>query len=193
VTRPVSSSASSPTASQQSSATLPPGHRWRTDEKVHTTFAAPETWTAIDAAKLGEASADSPELKEMADRMGVTVQQFKRAFANVELFLAGPPVAGFAPNINALVLPVAEMPSDAAIRAEIGRIASAAPTLRHSRTPVGDALEVAYPIKTAGRTVHVHSLLLDTRDGVLELTIAAPDEATASSLAADVLASVHQA
>jgi hypothetical protein len=131
-------------------------------------------------------------MKEIADRLGVTVQQFKQVFGNVELFLAGPPVKGFAPNMNALVLPVVEMPSDAAIEAEIGRLASGPPTVRHIKTPVGNAVDMAYSMKAQGRTIHAHSLLLDTQDGVLDLTISALEEATAAALTNMVLETVHR-
>lgn len=173
-------------------ATLPPGYRWRTVEKVHTTFAAPKTWTALDPAALGDLAAGSPALKEMADRMGLTVDQLVQFLDHVDLFLAGPAVRGYAPNIQAAVLPMLELPDEAAVSLEIGRVASSKPQLRHARTPLGDAMDVAYRIRVAGRTVYVHSVLMETGDGVLDLTVGATSEDLAASVSRTLVKTVHR-
>jgi hypothetical protein len=169
------------------------GYRWRTVQKIHTAFAAPKTWTAMDAAKLGSMAADSPAFKELEQRTGYSAQQLAQFLAHVDLFLAGPPVRGYAPNIQAVVLPVLEMPSDDAIRTEIAGVASSKPTLRHAKTSLGDAVDVGYHFQVAGRTAYVHSVLVDTPDGVLNLTVAAPSDTMASSLTKTLLKTVHRA
>ncbi|WP_270889766.1 hypothetical protein [Pedococcus sp. 5OH_020] len=175
------------------SAPLPAGYRWRTVAKAHTRFATPDTFTALDASKLSDATADSPQMKEMAARSGFTAQQLTQYLAHVDLFLAGPAVGGYAPNIQAVVLPVIELPSDAAITLDIGRVATSKPTVRHVRTSLGDAVDVTYRLEVSGRTVHVRSLLLGSADGVLNVTIAAPDQATASTIARTVLRTARRA
>ncbi len=189
---PAPAKVATPAPAKKPAVVLPAGYRWRTVQKVHTAFAAPKTWTAMDAAKLSSAAADSPAFKELEARTGYSAQQLSQFLAHVDLFLAGPPVRGYAPNIQAVVLPVLEMPSDEAIRTEIAGVASATPTLRHAKTSLGNAVDVSYRIKVAGRTAYVHSLLIDSRDGVLDLTVAAPSEAMGSSLTRTLLKTVHR-
>lgn len=56
---------------------------------------------ATDSAALGDIAADSPALKEKADRMAFTVEQLVQILDRVDLFLAGPALHGYAPNIQA--------------------------------------------------------------------------------------------
>jgi hypothetical protein len=179
-------------ASAKTSASLPAGHRWRTVEKVHVAFAAPDTWTAMDRTAVGKGVSGNPAVKELAKRTGMTVEQLQGFLERVDLYLAGPPADGFAPNLQAVVLPVAELPSDAAITQELGRVASSGPTLHHVRTAVGAGLDATFVIETAGKQIHSHSLILDTPDGVLDITVATLDEQASSSMVSTLLSSVHR-
>ena len=186
-------SSSSAPASPSKAATpaLPKGYRWRTIEKVHTTFAAPDSWTAIDPAQLGKISADSPEIQKLAARMGVSSSQVAAFLSQVDLYLAGPPVKGYSPNIQAVVLPLAELPSDAALSTQLGRAAIRKPTLRHQSTPVGEVVTAGFSMKVGTKVVVARSLYFDTDEGILNLTVGAPDDRSADRLAATVLRSVH--
>jgi hypothetical protein len=186
-------SASSSKASSRSAPapTLPKGHRWRTIDDVHVTFAAPDTWTALDPAKLGALSVDSPEMKALAKKLGMTSKQVTQFMANVDLYLAGPLVEGYAPNIQAVVLPLDELPSDAALAQEIGRVATSPPKVEHMSTGIGDGVNVSFSMNVGALTLYGRSLFYETADGVLNLTVGAPDEATAQRLATMLTDSIH--
>ena len=186
----VTSTTSSPPAAAP---VLPDGNRWRTVAKVHTTFAAPASWTALDPAKLSTLSADSPELKSLADKLGVSPAQVSQFLSHVDLYLAGPPVKGYAPNIQAVVLPMAELPSEAALTAQLSQLSGGEPpSIAALHSPVGEGTSAAFTMDVTGRTIYVRSLYFDTPDGILNLTVGAPDEVSAIHLAATLTETAHR-
>ena len=173
-------------------AALPTGYRWRTVESVHTTFAAPVTWAPIDPGTLGDIGRDSAALKQLVNRTGWTAQRLVQVFDYVDLYLAGPAVSGYAPSLAAAVLPLQELPSEPAVGLGAGRVTSSQPHVRHTKTPVGEAIDVSYRIRVTEKTAYVHTVFIDTDEGVLDVTIGAQSEAVASSVTAVLLKTVHR-
>lgn len=157
-------------------------------------FTQPEGWTAINPAEMQKQSKGSPELKEMADKMGIPPEQLSASMGQAELVLLDPQSAkqGFANNIN-VVAPGGAMPPPEEIEQQFTQLGATVNDVTTEESEIGEVTRVAYVLEAAQTKVSGTSLALDRDGELVTITISTTDEATTTQVADDIIASLGEA
>lgn len=169
---------------------LPSGYAWQTVDDAGLTFAAPETWTAINPKKLLEAG-DLSALDEMAERMGMTSSQMRVSVGNVAVLLAAPPKNGYADNITGIVVPLAGLPTESQIKAQLESVLETPVVVTESESPAGPMVAAEYVLKVGSADVNGRTLFFNGPDGVLNLSVSATDAKSADTIAELLRSTIH--
>jgi hypothetical protein len=178
--------AGSPSPSPSDSSEPPVGAVWATATGTGVRFAVPEEWSVIDPSALLE-QGDADALASAAESLGISPDQMKGVADQVDLLVMGPPEKDFAPNVNVVPNPVAEMPGDAALKADLGTIGAKVSDIRPATTPLGDAKVVSYRLPMGATTVRGRAIVAETPDGFTTITVSHVDDKDADAIAAQVL------
>ncbi|PRY58724.1 hypothetical protein BCF74_1115 [Knoellia remsis] len=183
--------ASTPSASASSAPSLPSGYAWHPVEDAGLRFAGPAEWVAIDPEELA-AAGDDAMMKDLADRMGVSVSQFRAVMTNADLILTAPPKDGFADSINAIVVPLTDLPTEAQLTAQLGSLVDGDVTYTATETPAGRAVMARYAIAAGNLAVQGSSIFVKGPEGVLNVTVTTRDAARTEQVSAVVLDSLSE-
>ena len=188
-----SGSAGSTTAASASAAPTPSttaeppaGAIWATSSGTGVRFAVPVEWSLIDPSALLE-QGDPDALASAAESLGVSPDQMGEIANQVDLLVMGPPEGDFAPNVNVVPSPVAEMPGDAALKADLGSIGATVSGIRSSTTPLGAAKVASYRLVMGATTVHGRAIVAEIPDGFTTVTVSHVDDKGADAVTAQVL------
>lgn len=186
---PVSPSASSVSdslspSSSPSAATLPAGAQEVRAPQIGVSFAAPPRWKAIDRSLAG----NSELLTEIARTSGQSEATLRTLLTQVEVFVAGPPSNGFAPNINVFGLAGGDMPSADQIRTEVGSIGTVS-AIDEVPSTMGTVTVTTYTATLAGAKVAAQQIYAATSRGLAIITVTTNDAKQTATLASMVLAS----
>jgi hypothetical protein len=194
---PSAPSAPSPSALPPSTVPTPtdkPDGPTRRVESNGFTFEVPRGWLELDAGEITDGAADRPEIKELADRLGISPEQLVSTMAQVDLFLFSDEGgrAGTVDNLNVIGGPVAQLNES---QLQLGLLTAGAEHLEtlHVSSAVGDVLRVSYDLTLGARTVHAVAVALQHDDSGAVVTITAHDTATAQELATLVVDTVKSA
>jgi hypothetical protein len=147
----------------------------------------------MNAGKLGDMMSGSTELRDMAKRLGMTPEQLAKAMGNADLIVMGPPRDGYAPNITALVVPVAELPDNAALKTGLGRAATdGVVKITRGRWADGRWAAAAVSLRVGTRDVASESVFFETSDGVVvDVAVSTLSRADTARLAKVLRATAH--
>lgn len=187
----VGSPASATSAAKDSAPALPKGYTWQTIDEASLKFAVPDSWTAINPKKV-MASGDTSVFDEMAKKMGVTSKQMQAAVGNADLMILAPAKDGYADNVSGLMVPLTELPTEAQLQAEIGRLSEEKVTITNEASPAGPTVTANYVLTLAAKKIQGRSMFVKGKDGVLNLTISALDADGAQKVADTIRSTIHK-
>ena len=147
-------------------APVPDGYRIVRAEESGIELATPETWTLIKAEEI--ANGDNPVLDEYADSLGLTPEQMRMAFQQIDLMA----MAVNGDNIN--VVPargLAEIPTDASFRAQLEVIGAKITEIHDAETPAGPGRVVHYLQDVLDGTKYGAMTFVQTSSGVVSVTV----------------------
>jgi len=169
---------------------LPGGHTWHPVARAHAAFAAPSSWSALDAERARALGTGSPEWDAMAEQAGIEPEDLDELFDQLDVYLVGAPADGFAPNIGVALLPLPALPTDGQVNLEYAPLASTPPTIERFGSPVGDALKVSFTSDEPGAYA-VRALYFAMDPGLLAVTVTTVDAGSADVLAQTVTSTIH--
>ena len=152
-------------------------------------FDVPAGWTDIDAADVAEARKDSPAMAELGDRAGLTPDQVRQLFEQVDLFLFSDDGArqGFLDNINVIALDDSDLPGMAEVRLQLLQLDADIESVDQVATDLGDAIVADYRLPVGSTTVAGRSAMLAVEGGTVTVTVSALDPELADQLRDRVL------
>jgi hypothetical protein len=160
--------------------------------KYGVSFKVPKGWISLDSSDVGKA--DSPIVRTVAHRLGVTPQQviasFQKSLLSISVTDHGA-VNGVLDNINS-VGTGNHLPTDNGITLQLAQIGARPGSIHHIDTRVGKGVRVAYRWTTNGLHFHGEIVAVDTGPAVLSITVTAHAAPTAKSLADGVQASLDR-
>lgn len=144
-------------------------------------FDVPTDFSEIDASDV---DGDDSTYADLADRLGVTIEQFDQAIQAVDLFLFSDdgPKDGFLDNIN-VIEQQGELPGDDELEAQFGQLGATGIEIEHSDTDAGEVADITYDLEVSGQQVAGRGMLLSTDDGsVVTITVSAGERDTADQI-----------
>ena len=163
---------------------LPAGHRWVQVPTQAVTIAVPQAWVDF-------ASTDTPEaLAAAAEAMGTTVEDLQANLPAATLLQVRAPSPDPS-NINAVVIDLETLPSDAELTSQFEEAGAREVTPRAVHTAAGDAVLITYDRPLSGGTVHGAGLFVDLGSSLLNLSVTSPDRATVTTRAEALVRSIH--
>lgn len=155
-------------------------------------FDVPAGYRTVGADDLTGEGADS-EYGDMADSLGISVDQFRQALGSIDLFLASDEGSGdgFVDNINVIDQPV-EVPEDTAVKAQFKQIGADVQEIRHPSSDLGEISDVEYTLEAGDTTVQGRGILVAVGDGLVNITVSASDRDVADDLGDRIVESLAE-
>jgi hypothetical protein len=152
-------------------------------------FEAPAGWEELDADEVAEESGESSEMAEVADGMGVTLDQLTRTIRSVDLLMVSDegPGDGFIDNLNVVRIPGRLPNDDRLLKQQFGQLGADVKRLSHERTELGDTTVAVVELEMAGKTVQGELLLVYVRGKTVCVTIGTSERETTDEVADRVL------
>lgn len=147
-------------------------------------FEAPEGWTAVDPEDVGDLT-DESVLAELAERTGVSEEALENTMTDqVELFVfSGESDGNIAPNINAIAVPVDELPPADRVESDFERLGATNIEAESVDAGGNDGLLVRYQLPLDGeRIAEGYGLFVDLGDEVVNLTVTTLDRVEADEV-----------
>ena len=172
--------------------TAPSGTKWVVAQKSGVEFVVPKTWTKIDFSTLLK-SANTSKIDEIAKSMNLSSSQLASAAKTIDLYIIDPNRTTFASNINTVLTPLLELPSEATIRTGFKSLGMTVSSTSSMTTPVGPGLLVLYRGKVAGQSFHGEGIFVLSENGVVDITVSAATAAKVQTIAKPILATLRAA
>jgi hypothetical protein len=161
-------------------------------DKYGVSYRVPAGWTSIDGKQL--LKPDNPVLKEVAGRMGVSVDQLLSTIgSNLQAYAITDQgaVNGFLDNVDGGGYPIGGL-TEAQLEVQLAAIGAKPGKVVHSHTAAGELMRLPYVWTTNGVTIHGVALVIDLGDATAQVTVSAHDEQTATSIADEVQGSLQR-
>ena len=162
-----------------------PGSRVNEVSAIGVSFDAPEGWQQMDP---GEADVDSDVVKELAEGLGTTPDQFAQNMKSVDLFVVDDAGArdGFLANINMLDQP-GRLPEDDQFEDQFRALGAEVVDLTHEEADVGDVVVVGYTLRLQDHAIEGISYLFDQDDQVVTVTVSTLDRQQSETIGGRIL------
>lgn len=144
-------------------------------------FAVPSDFSEVAASDV---NGDDSTYADLADRLGVTTEQFDQAIKSVDLFLFSDdgPTDGFLDNIN-VIEQQGELPGDDELEAQFGQLGATGIEIEHTDTDAGEVADITYDLEVSGQQIAGRGILVSTDDGsVVTITVSAGERDTADEI-----------
>lgn len=186
-----SSVTTSPTAAGRTpAARAPKGMRLVTAPKSGLRLAVPDAWVAINAKSLTDPSARA-RLTRAAKAMSLTLEQLEQLMERADLVVTS---VGGQGNLNvAQVSALAEVPTEAFIRASFQSLNAVVTGVQDVDTPLGQGREAEYDLDVGRLAVHGAGLFVMLDSGVVNLTVTTADRTAARTLLDRIIPTLRQA
>jgi hypothetical protein len=161
--------------------------------KYGISYRVPHGWISVDGQDL--LRADNPVLKQVAGRMGVTVDQLISTIgANIQAYSVSNEGAtnGVLDTVNMLGVPVSGL-TGSQLKVQLASIGAKPGKAVTAHTPVGGLTRLPYAWKTTGRTIYGVSMAVDLGTATAQITVSAHDAASARKIADLVQGSLRRA
>jgi len=164
-------------------------------EDLGVAFAVPTLFTEVDPERLADAALGSPELKEAAERVGMSPAQLRNGMVNqMDRLYAGAGDNGSPTTVIAGRTPMLELPSNAALREQLRQgLGTDITRLAVVRTAAGSGVVATYSLAVRGRRSHGQIGLVDTSDGVVSVTVTGGSAEDARALMTRAFATIRHA
>jgi hypothetical protein len=163
-------------------------------EKYGISFELPKSWLTLDAKNVLKGGADSPLIKELADRLGASPEQLIQTFSSAVQTMSvsdDGAVHGFVDNVNT-VGQEGDV-NDDQVKLQLATIGAKPGELTHASSPAGDVTRVPYTLPTkAGPTIRGVALAVRTSKATVVVTVSSSTAARAGAIADQVQGSLQQ-
>lgn len=159
--------------------------------KYDLAFEIPAGWMSLDARNLLDPS--NPAVKELADRMGASPEQFVEGLGKAVLTFSitdEGAVDGFVDNVNSVEVPQADF-NDDQLKLDLASMGAKPEEPEHVSTPAGEITRVPYTVEIQGMTVHGVALVLDAGEAATSITVSSHSPVKAEELADQIVASLR--
>lgn len=158
------------------------------------TFVVPRGWQTVDASDVAEESGGSEASADMAERLGMTPEQFAQVMANVDLYAVSGdgPVDGFMDNINVISEEGVQVGDPELVEQQLQAIDADVESVETVETSVGEGVLAIYQLSSGGQTFSGQGLQVATGDGAVTITVSAGQPDNASDIMAMVMATLEQ-
>jgi hypothetical protein len=153
-------------------------------EDLGVQFEAPAGWTAVDPQTVGDLT-DESVMSDLSERTGVSTEALQNLMnEQIELFLfSGEAQGNIASNVNAIAIPIADMPTAEQITSDFERLGATDVAVEPVEAAGGDALVVRYRLPLdEDRVAEGYGLFVDTGDEVVNITVTTFDRAEADEV-----------
>lgn len=145
-------------------------------------FKIPADWQTVTPDDVSGAAADSPAIQDIADRMSVTVDQFRQMVQQAAVWAFAPEAqGGFSDNVNVIDLGDTDLVTEAEVTSQLAGIGAQVLGYENVATSVGDGARYSYTIDTGERTIAGSALAVKVDAHMLLITYSATSADTASS------------
>jgi hypothetical protein len=151
--------------------------------KYGLSYRVPHGWISVDGKDL--LRADNPVLKQVADQMGVPVDQLISTIgANIQAYSVSNEGAtnGVLDTVNMLGVPVSGL-TGSQLKVQLASIGAQPGKVVTAHTPVGGVTRLPYAWKTTGRTIYGVSMAVDLGTATAQIPECAHDAASAQKIA----------
>ncbi|MCX6400890.1 MAG: hypothetical protein NTX33_13300 [Propionibacteriales bacterium] len=150
-------------------------------------FTAPRGWSRLGEGGLSYA-ADSPRGQEMAQRLGMTMEQFKAMVESTDAFLVG--LSG---NLSVTRLPgYSSIPTAGDVRSQLSTVAEVS-DVTDVNTALGTGRRARYAITSSVGTQYGTALMVASGGGVAQLTVTSASAAASDDVMATVVKTLKRA
>lgn len=152
-------------------------------EKYGISFEIPKDWITLDAKKI--LSKDNPGLKDLAKRMGMSVERLNSTLAaGMEVYAVTNTgaVGGYLDNVNVTGQRGTDL-NDDQMKLQFAALGAKLGPFEHSSSPAGDVTRVPFTLPVAGRTAYGVSVVVFTDDSTVNITAGAHSASVAKALA----------
>ena len=173
--------------------TSPAGSTFAESPKAGIRFAIPAEFTALNPSALSGVSGDElpAAIVAMASVQGLDPGAFlAQLAAQTDLLVVGPPVDGFAPNLNVITNPAPVLPDAAAITTQLEAVGATNVTVTPVATSLGDGIVTSYEVDTGTKTIFGGQLGTVTPTGTAMISATANDRATTDEIVQTIIATV---
>ena len=152
-------------------------------DKYAISYRVPQDWISVDGKAL--LRPDSPVLAQVANRLGLTVDQLITAIGNNILAYSVSDkgaVGGVLDTVNLIGVPTSGITGDQ-IRLQLAGIGAKPGKSVSAHTPVGGVARVPYVWDTQGHRIYGVSMAVDLGSATAQITVSAHDARSARSIA----------
>jgi len=125
-------------------------------------------------------------MKLMIEKSGQTEAALRQALAQMELFVVGPSIRGFAPNVNVISSPGTALPTDAQLHAQLDAMVKVT-AIREESTAMGPVRVSPYTMDIQGTPMAAEQVYAINGGRIAIITVSARDAAEAKTYATTVL------
>jgi hypothetical protein len=179
---PTSEPTSAPTSDATDSGDSQTGTLVRIDQ-YGVSYRVPKGWISVDGKDL--LKPDNPVLKEVAEHMGVSVDQLISSIGtHIQAYSVSDEGAngGLVDNVNALGVPTSGLTA-AQLKVQLAGIGAKPGKVVQATTPAGHLTRLSYRWTTNGITINGVSMAVDLGTSTVQVTVSAHDAATAGTIA----------
>ncbi len=144
-------------------------------------------WNAQVLDPLDQCALTNPKtMKLMIEKSGQTEAALRQALAQMELFVVGPSIKGFAPNVNVISSPGTALPTDAQLHAQLDAMVKVT-AIREESTAMGPVRVSTYTMDIQGTPMAAEQIYAINGGRIAIITVSARDAAEAKTYATTVL------